>query len=165
MPEPGTAPAPHSTLPASTTVLAFDFGEKRVGVAVGETALATARPLTVVEAEDNRSRFHAITALIQEWQPGLLVVGLPVHADGAEHELTRLARRFAQRLHGRYGLPVALVDERYTSHEAESALRERGVRGARIRRELDAVAAAEILRAYHETERSRTRNATRDVIP
>ena len=140
------------TFPASMTVLAFDFGEKRIGVAVGETALQSTRPLKVIAAEDNKSRFSAIAALIAEWQPRLLVVGLPSHPDGTEHELTRLARRFAQRLEGRFGIATALVDERYTSVAAESGLRERGITGARLKNALDAVAAAEILRTYHETQ-------------
>jgi putative holliday junction resolvase len=152
-----------STIPASLTVLAFDFGEKRIGVAVGETALESARALSVIAAEDNKSRFAAIERLLAEWQPRVLVVGLPAHPDGTEHEVTRLARRFAQRLEGRYGLPVVLVDERYTPVAAESALREQGIGGAALERALDAAAAAEILRSYYEalkaTKRAQERSA------
>ncbi len=166
MPDPSPAPDRSAApLPASATVLAFDFGEKRIGVAVGETAIESARPLTVIAYEDNRSRFDAITALIAEWQPQLLVVGLPVYADGSEPEIGRLARRFAQRLQGRYALPVALVDERYTSVEAESAMRERGLTAAQRKSALDAAAAAEILRTYYDVERAKTREAaSRDVL-
>jgi len=145
---------PSSALPASLTVLAFDFGEKRIGVAVGETALESAHALCVIAAEDNKSRFAAIERLVAEWQPRVLVVGLPAHPDGTEHELTRLARRFAQRLEGRYGVPVMLVDERYTSVAAESTLREQGIVGAALDKALDAAAAAEILRSYHEARKS-----------
>jgi putative holliday junction resolvase len=152
-----------STIPASLTVLAFDFGEKRIGVAVGETALESARALSVIAAEDNKSRFAAIERLLAEWQPRVLVVGLPAHPDGTEHEVTRLARRFAQRLEGRYGLPVVLVDERYTSVAAESTLREQGIGGAALERALDAAAAAEILRSYYgalnTTKRAQERGA------
>lgn len=162
--EPEPAPSP-SSLPASVTALAFDFGEQRIGVAVGETALRSAQPLEVIAAEDNAARFAAIARLVAEWRPGVLVVGLPCHPDGAEHEMTRLARRFARRLEGRFGLPVALVDERYTSVAAESALRERGVSGARLAAALDAAAAAEILRAYHEQKRRDQGAAPADVLP
>lgn len=154
MPErhPASEPSPPA-LSDSQTVLAFDFGEKRIGVAVGETARESAQALTVIAAEDNRTRFSAIERLIAEWQPRVLVVGVPTHPDGAEHELTRLARRFAQRLEGRLRLPVVLVDERYSSVAAESALRERGLAGEKLKGALDAEAAAEILRSYYETRR------------
>ncbi|MGE5522686.1 MAG: Holliday junction resolvase RuvX [Rhodospirillaceae bacterium] len=160
MPERQPTPTPSSpALPASVTVLAFDFGEKRIGVAVGETAIESARPLELIAAEDNKSRFAVIERLIAEWQPKLLVVGLPAYADGTEHELTRLARRFAHRLEGRFRLPVALVDERYTSVAAESALRERGITGRGLKDVLDAESAAEILRSYYSYCRAQSRGA------
>lgn len=132
-------------------VLAFDFGEKRIGVAVGDLEIRIAHPLTTIEAEDNASRFGAIGQLIAEWKPVLLVVGLPLHADGAEHEVTRLVRRFAHRLEGRFGIPVTLSDERLTSRAAEARLRESGTRSARIDASLDAHAAREILHQFFET--------------
>lgn len=153
MPERRDSATPPAALPASRTVLAFDFGEKRTGVAVGETALETAHALEVIAAQDNATRFAAIARLIAEWQPRVLVVGLPAHPDGAEHEMTRLARRFARRLEGRFGLPVVLVDERYSSAAAQADLRERGVAQRRMRHALDAAAAAEILRTYYEHAR------------
>ena len=137
--------------PVSTTVLAFDFGEKRIGVAVGDLALRIAHPLTTIAAEDNATRFAEIGKLIAEWTPARLVVGLPMHEDGAEHEVSRLARRFANRLEGRFGIAVTLVDERLTSVAAESRLREAGVRGDRVKATLDAAAASEILAAYFTT--------------
>lgn len=146
-PPPGSDDKPFT---GSVTVLAFDFGEKRIGVAVGESALRSARPLTVIAAADNKSRFSVIAALIAEWQPRLLVVGLPSHPDGTEHEVSRLARRFAHRLEGRFGIATTLVDERYTSAAAESALRERGLTGARLKDALDAASAAEILLSYYD---------------
>lgn len=135
-------------------VMAFDFGEKRIGVAVGETALGIAHPLKAVDEEATAPRFAAIAALIAEWKPRRLVVGLPCHADGTEHELSRLCRRFAHRLEGRFNLPVDLVDERLTSAEAESLLRDSG---ADIHRggALDAVAAQRILQAWFDA-RART---------
>ncbi|HEV7800885.1 MAG TPA: Holliday junction resolvase RuvX [Burkholderiales bacterium] len=133
---------------ANTTVLAFDFGEKRIGVAVGDLGLRIAHPLTTIRAEDNATRFAEIAKLIAEWRPARLVVGLPMHADGTEHEVSRLARRFAQRLEGRFGVPVALVDERLTSRAAESRMRESGVREDKIKASLDAAASQEILESY-----------------
>jgi putative Holliday junction resolvase len=133
---------------ANTTVLAFDFGEKRIGVAVGDLGLRIAHPLTTIRAEDNTTRFAEIAKLIAEWRPARLVVGLPMHADGTEHEVSRLARRFAQRLEGRFGVPVALVDERLTSRAAESRMRESGVREDKIKASLDAAASQEILESY-----------------
>lgn len=139
------------TRPAQGAVLGFDFGEKRIGVATGEIGLGIAHALTVITAEDNDTRFAKITALIAEWQPVLLVVGVASHDDGAVHETGRLARRFGQRLHGRLNLPVEFIDERLTSHAAEAALREGGARTDRRKAMLDAAAAAEILRTWFET--------------
>lgn len=139
-----------SVRPVRGAVLAFDFGEKRIGVAVGEIELAIPHALTVIAAEDNDRRFAAITTLIAEWQPVQLVVGVASHADGSEHETGRLSRRFGQRLTGRFSLPVDFVDERLTSHAAEAQLRESGVRSDQRAALLDAAAAAEILRTWFE---------------
>jgi putative Holliday junction resolvase len=122
---------------AGRTVLAFDFGLKRIGVAVGEAELGTAHPLAVIPAPG----FAAIGKLVQEWRPSTLVVGLPV-AERGEHALERRVRRFARQLQGRFGLPVATVDERYTSVEAEQRLR--GVK----RKAVDSVAAQLILEQF-----------------
>jgi putative Holliday junction resolvase len=97
------------------TVLAFDFGLKRIGVAVGNTILKQAQPLTIIRAATNDEKFVAIEALIREWQPSLCVVGLPMHPDGAEHEMSLRCRRFANQLHGRFNVATVLVDERYSS--------------------------------------------------
>ncbi|WP_024301301.1 Holliday junction resolvase RuvX [Pseudogulbenkiania sp. MAI-1] len=132
------------------TTLAFDFGERRIGVAMGETLLGIAHPLTTIDTEITEQRFTAIGKLIEEWRPAQLVVGLPVHADGTEHDLTRLSRRFANRLKGRFGLPVWLVDERHTSLIAESLLNEAGVRGRKQKPALDQVAAQAILQTWFE---------------
>jgi putative holliday junction resolvase len=99
--------------------LAFDFGTKRVGVASGNTLTRTATPLRTVAAEGD-ARFVALGALIAEWQPDALVVGVPFHPDGAAHDNTARAQRFARQLHGRFKLPVHEVDERYTTTEAHA---------------------------------------------
>ncbi len=142
-----------SPLPKTGTVLAFDFGEKRIGVAVGDLELRTAHALVVLHAADNRARFAEIGKLIAEWRPVVLVVGVPSHADGTEHEVSRLARRFAQRLHGRYAVRTELVDEHLTSRSAETRLRERGLGGERLKAALDAAAAEEILRTFLDMRR------------
>jgi len=118
------------------TVLAFDYGLKRIGVAVGNTALKTAQPLTTIQVKNAEQAFLQIQKLIDEWQPNLLVVGLPRHPDGAEHEMTHRATRFGNQLHGRMNLPVKWVDERYTSAVIEE------------QNEIDAQAAALILEQF-----------------
>ena len=120
------------------TVLAFDFGLKRIGVAVGEPELRTAHPLRAV------SRFDEIQALILEWQPASLVVGLPTSVQGVAHAMTKQAEDFARRLEKRFKLPVARVDERYTSVEAESRLK--GMK----KKAIDSVAAQLILEQYFD---------------
>jgi len=122
------------------TVLCFDFGLKRIGVAVGNTGLRQAQPLQIIDAPTNDGKFAALAALLAEWQPALCVVGLPRHPDGAEHEMTVRCRRFANQLHGRFGVDTVLVDERYSS----AVLPQR--RGERI----DDQAAAIILQQYFD---------------
>ena len=102
-------------LPACGLVLAFDYGEKRIGVASGDLLLKLATPLQTITAEANDVKFAAIEKLLQEWSPAMLLVGLPTYMDGNAHDMTRLARKFANRLHGRFGLPVRLIDERLSS--------------------------------------------------
>ena len=101
--------------PVVDIVFGFDFGIKRIGIAMGNTLTGQAQPLAVVKAIDNAARFKAIGELIDAWRPTRLVVGEPRHPDGAEHEMTLRCRRFANQLHGRFNLPVQLVDERYSS--------------------------------------------------
>ncbi|MFZ6777328.1 Holliday junction resolvase RuvX [Undibacterium sp. Ji83W] len=97
------------------TVLAFDFGLKRIGVAVGNTFLRQAEALSIIHAPTNDGKFADITKLIEQWQPVLCVVGLPMHPDGADNEMTQRCKRFANQLNGRFNLPAVLVDERYSS--------------------------------------------------
>jgi putative Holliday junction resolvase len=132
----------------SGTVLAFDFGMMRIGVAVGELQLGVAHPLATIEAEANDVRFARIEALVNEWQPVLLVVGLPLALDGSEHAMTVLARRFALRLQGRYGIETRLVDERLTSVEAEQQARDIGLDARKARSKIDQLAAKLILESY-----------------
>jgi putative Holliday junction resolvase len=123
---------------AARTILAFDFGLKRIGVAVGEPELRTAHPLPAV------AKFEDIQPLIREWQPAALVVGRPTSVQGEPHAMTRQAEDFARRLERRFKLPVARVDERFTSVEAESRLR--GIK----RKPVDSVAAQLILEQYFD---------------
>ena len=121
-------------------VFGLDFGIKRIGIAMGNTLTGQAQPLAVVSAIDNAARFKQIGDLIEQWRPAQLVVGEPLHPDGAEHEMTLRCRRFANQLHGRYSLPVKLVDERYSSAVIPTK------RGEII----DAKAAAIILQQYFD---------------
>ena len=101
------------------TVLAFDYGEKRIGVAVGNTITRTAEPLKIIQQQFQYERFKAIEQVITDWQPQVLVVGLPRHPDGAEHAMTQKAKRFGNELQGRFQKEVVWVDERYTSVSVE----------------------------------------------
>lgn len=135
-------------------VLAFDFGEKRIGVAVGDCSLGIAHPLTTIAAEANDERFRIIGALIAEWQPSLLVVGLPLSLDGEEHALTLLSKKFARRLQGRFNLPSVLVDERLTSVEASQSLKAMGITGRKQKPMLDQAAAQCILQSFFDQRES-----------
>jgi putative holliday junction resolvase len=128
---------PMNAVSKPLSFLAFDYGTKRVGVASGNTLTRSATPLRTVAAEGD-ARFAALGALIQEWQPDALIVGVPVHPDGTPHDNTARAQRFARQLHGRFRLPVHEVDERYTTTEAHAA-------GAK---DVDAASAAIILEQY-----------------
>lgn len=132
------------------TVLAFDFGEKRIGIAVGETMLKLAHPLMTINTEINETRFAQIQALIQEWHPALLVVGLALSVDGEAHAMTKLCTRFAQRLEGRFSLPVTLMDERFSSVEASQSLKQAGIHGRQQKTMIDQVAAQTILQSYFD---------------
>lgn len=132
-------------------MLAFDFGTKRIGVAVGETLLGQARPLLTIAQEANDARFAAIAKLIGEWQPSHLVVGLPLSLEGEAHDMTARAQRFAHQLEGRFQLPVELVDERFSSTAAEARLAEKGQHWKQRKETLDAEAAATILQGFFDT--------------
>ncbi len=125
------------------TVMAFDYGTRRIGVAVGNTVTKVGQPIQTIAENGDDARFRLIAVLLKEWQPDRLVVGLPCHPDGAEHEMTARAKRFGNQLHGRFHLPVDWVDERYTSAILEG--------NPEMRDNLDAQSAALILEQYfHE---------------
>ena len=109
---------------AQRTLLGFDFGTKRIGIAIAQEVTGTANPLTTVTAVKHKPDWDSISKIIKEWQPDLLVVGLPLHMDGTEQPMTQAARRFSNQLNGRYQIPIALMDERLSSNEAESILKE-----------------------------------------
>lgn len=134
-----------SGTPRSVTVLAFDYGTRRIGVAVGNTITRTARALATVADATEDARMTAVGALVREWQPDVLVVGLPVHADGAPHAMTGRARRFADDLRQRFHADVRFADERHTSELARAALAGQGREG---RAQRDEVAAQIILQAW-----------------
>lgn len=124
------------------TVMAFDYGTRRIGVAIGNTLIKSAQALKTVEESSEDMRFRVIEQLLKEWQPNRLVVGLPRHPDGAEHEMSAKARRFGNQLQGRFRLPVDWVDERYSSAVLES--------DSKMRDNLDAQSAALILEQYFQ---------------
>jgi putative Holliday junction resolvase len=132
------SPAVQTPARIPQSLLAFDFGTRRIGVATGNAFLKSAEALRHIAADSDALRFAAIEKLIKEWQPDALVIGVPFHPDGAEHAMTLAARRFGRQLKGRFRLPVYEVDERYTSVEAESL-------GAR---DVDSTSAALILEQY-----------------
>ncbi len=105
-----------------TTILCFDFGSKSIGTAIGQSITQTATPLQDLKAKDGIPNWDEIKQLIAEWQPDLLLVGLPLNMDGSESEMTQRARKFANRLHGRFGLPIELADERLSSFEAKGEI-------------------------------------------
>ena len=129
------------------TLIGFDFGSRRIGVAVGETSTRIASPLTAIEGEANEARFDAIGRIVQEWRPAGFVVGRPRHADGSEHAVAKLAEKFARRLAARYGVPVTFVDETLSSAEAESTLRDTRTRPGK-KADVDALAATIILQSF-----------------
>lgn len=141
---------------APRIVLAFDFGQKRIGVACGDTVSRTAAPVDTIPVAPGGLRWEPIDALLREWQPALAVVGLPYNVDGSDGALTGAARGFAAEMMRRYGLPAVLVDERYSSLEAEARLKSARASGVRRRRvvkaDVDAAAACVILERWFTEE-------------
>jgi putative Holliday junction resolvase len=133
------------------TILAFDYGTTKIGVAVGQELTCTASSLTTLFHVNKSPDWNAIAGLIESWRPDALVVGVPYHMDGTEHEITHAARRFGRQLHGRYGLPVHEMDERLSSREARAVAldkRARGVRRKAKKGDIDQVAAQIILQDW-----------------
>jgi putative holliday junction resolvase len=141
-------------MPAPKTILAFDFGLRRIGVAVGQSVTGSASPLAVVANRDTGVDQDAIAALIREWRPTQLVVGMPAHADGSASNMRQPILEFVDALK-RYGLPVATVDERYTSIAAEQTLKQArasGTRGRISKEDIDSAAAVFIAERYLASE-------------
>jgi putative Holliday junction resolvase len=130
------------------TVLAFDFGLRQIGVAVGNTALKTAQPLAVVAAKNGKPDWQVLEKLVQQWQPDLLVVGDPLNMDGSASEMSERAKKFARRMHGRWGTAFEMTDERLSSFEAKQDMRELGHRGDYKDRPIDSYAAELILQTW-----------------
>jgi putative Holliday junction resolvase len=132
-------------------VLCFDFGLRQIGVAVGNAALRTAEPLCTLKAQDGTPNWNQIETLLNEWQPSIVVVGEPSNMDGTDSEMAARARKFANRIHGRFGLKVTMADERLSSFEAKQHAKELGHDGDYKKAPIDALAAMIILQSYFET--------------
>lgn len=137
---------------SSHTFLSFDFGTKSIGVAIGQRLTGTARPLNALKAQDGIPDWNRIEALLKEWQPERVVVGLPLNMDGSEQPLTTRARKFANRLHGRFGVQVDLHDERLSTVEARAELFERGGFRALSKGNVDSLSAVIILESWFENQ-------------
>lgn len=135
-------------MPENHSIIAFDFGERRIGCAHGNAMIQIAHPLETITGKSNQEKFQKIQKIIQTWQPEKLVVGLPFQSDGKPSEITPLVRKFAHRLHRTFQLPIYLVDERYSSAMAEELLKEAHVFGRKQKPVLDQVAAMAILDSY-----------------
>ena len=134
------------------SVLGFDYGTKSIGIAIGQEITATARPLLSIKAVDGIPKWEEIGALISEWKPDLIVVGLPLNMDGTEQEMTQRARKFANRLSGRFGVKVETQDERLTTADAKARLFEMGGYKALTKGQVDAMSAVLIVESYFENQ-------------
>ena len=136
------------------TALAFDFGTRRIGLAVGNSITGSSQALAPIAADNDDARFAMISAQIKEWAPDQLVVGLPCHPDGAEHAMTAKARRFGNQLQGRFSLPIAWVDERYTSAVLENDPKFQQKQSSKHTISLDSESARLILEQYFRERRA-----------
>ncbi|CAM4367903.1 Holliday junction resolvase RuvX [Shewanella denitrificans] len=134
------------------TVLGFDYGTKSIGVAVGQSITASASPLLALKAQDGIPNWDEIEKLIKEWQPDLVVVGLPLNMDGTEQDITQRAKKFANRISGRFGVKVLTQDERLTTADAKARLFELGGYKALTKGQVDAVSAVLIIESYFENQ-------------
>lgn len=132
------------------TLLGFDFGEKSIGVAVAQEVTASASPLNALKAQDGIPNWQQIEQLLEEWKPDLLVIGEPLNMDGSDQLLTARARKFANRLHGRFGYPIAMQDERLTTVDAKAWLFENGGYKALQKGRIDSISACLIVESYME---------------
>jgi putative Holliday junction resolvase len=136
---------------APQTLLGFDFGTKSIGVATGQMVTATAQPIDAIKANDGIPNWEVVEKVIKEWQPDLVVVGLPLNMDGTEQAITQRAKKFANRLNGRFGVKIALQDERLTTASAKEFIFERGGFKALDKGKIDSVSAALILESWMES--------------
>ncbi|MFV9998064.1 MAG: Holliday junction resolvase RuvX [Arsenophonus endosymbiont of Dermacentor nuttalli] len=132
------------------TIIAFDFGTLSIGIAIGQEITATARPLTALKAKDSKPNWLEIEKILQEWQPELTIVGLPLNMDGTEQPISNQARKFANRLHGRFGIQVTLHDERLSTIEAKAQLFKQGGYRALNKSNIDSISAVIILESWFE---------------
>ncbi|RTR34592.1 Holliday junction resolvase RuvX [Shewanella atlantica] len=136
---------------SSLTVLGFDYGTKSIGVAIGQSLTGSANPLLSIKAVDGIPKWEEIGMLIEEWKPDLVVVGLPLNMDGSEQEMTQRAKKFANRLNGRFGVKIATQDERLTTADAKARLFEMGGYKALTKGQVDAMSAVLIIESYFES--------------
>lgn len=137
---------------ANRTIIAFDFGTLSIGIAIGQEITATARPLTAIKAKDGKPNWLDIEKIVQEWQPELAIVGLPLNMDGTEQPTSNQARKFANRLNGRFGIQVTLHDERLTTIEARAQLFNQDGCRALNKSKIDSISAVIILESWFEQQ-------------
>ena len=129
-------------------IIGFDFGQRRIGVAIGNNISKTAQPLITIESTTNNQTFEAIQKIMDEWRPVSIVVGVPFNVDGSEHKVTNLSKKFAKQLEQKYSLPTHLIDERYTSIEANHELKDKKIDLKKKKLLIDQIAAKIILQSY-----------------
>ena len=128
--------------------MGFDFGTKKIGVAIGQKLTQTASPLPEIPAKDGQPHWETVAALIAEWQPDAFVVGIPLNEDGTDNALTKRAKKFGNRLHGRFGLPLFTTNEHLSSYDARDQIQQYSGRAAKSSRQIDSVAAALIIETW-----------------
>lgn len=143
-----------NTKTAERTLLGFDFSKNRIGIAVGHELTGTVTPLETLSAKNNKPDWDGVTRLIEEWQPDLCIVGLPLTEEGGEQEASQAARRFANQLNGRYHLPIELTDERYSTREAQNLIRESSMskKNKQNKANIDKIAAQLIIQSWLEKQ-------------
>lgn len=141
----------NNTDKAPTSLLGFDFGTKSIGVATGQMITATAQPLAAIKANDGIPNWNTVEQVIKDWKPDVVVVGLPLNMDGSEQDITQRAKKFGNRLNGRFGVKVAFQDERLTTASAKEFIFERGGYKALEKGKIDSVSAALILESWMES--------------
>ncbi len=129
-------------------IIGFDFGQKRIGVAIGNNISKSAQALITIESTSSNQKFEVIQKIMDEWQPVSIVVGVPFNVDGSEHKVTNLCKKFAKQLEQKYALPIYLIDERYTSIEASYEIQDKKIDLKKKKLLIDQIAAKIILQSY-----------------